>query len=103
MSDFSAKASALAVISSVEAEDQDKFDEAFKSVDDEVALLLERFLVEVVTGKYEVFRKEDGPKFHKNPHVARAVLRAWQRVSSARGRLAARMAFESVLSTRRSK
>jgi hypothetical protein len=104
VSELSAKAAALSVISAVEAGDVDKFDAAFKAVDDEASKLLERFLVEVATGKYEVFKKEDGPQFHSNPTFARAVLRAWQRVGNARGKMAARMAFETVIaSTRRQK
>lgn len=104
MPDFSSKASALAVISAVEQGDTDKFEQAFRGIDDESSKLLERFLVEVATGRYEIFRKEDGPQFHSNPNYARAVLRAWHRVGSARGRMGARMAFETVISTtRRSK
>lgn len=104
MSELSAKAAALSVITAVEDRDIEKFDQAFKAIDDEGSYYLEKFLVEVATGRYEVFRKEDGPQFHSNPNFARAVLRAWRRVGSARGKMAARMAFDSVISTpRRSK
>lgn len=103
MSDLSAKAIALSVIAAVEEGDLDKFDGAFKSVDDEATKLLERFLVETATGRYEMFSKEDGLKFAGNPNFARAVLRAWKRVGTARGKMAARMAFETVINTRRHK
>jgi hypothetical protein len=101
VSDLSAKSSALSVISAVEEGDVEKFDAAFKAVDEEAAGLLERFLVEVATGKYEVFTKNDGPLFHRNPTFARAVLRAWHRVSSSRAKIGARMAFETVIADRR--
>lgn len=101
MSDQALKALALSVISAVEMKDLDKFDQAFKAVDEEVAKFLERFLVEVATGRPEVFKKEDAPQFYSNPNFARAILRAWKRVGSASGKLAARMSFEAVISTPR--
>lgn len=104
MSGLSAKAAALAVVSAIEARDLDKFDQAFKAIDEEAVFYLERFLVEVATGKYEVFKKEDAPQLHGNPNFARAVLRAWHRVGNARGKMSARMAFETVFdSSRRTK
>jgi len=101
VSEQAAKVIALSVISAVESQDVDKFDQAFKGVDDLAAKLLERFLVEAATGKYDTFQKEDGPQFHSNPNFARAILRAWKRVGSASGKLAARMAFEVALSISR--
>lgn len=103
MPDSSGKVSALAVIRSVEEGDLDKFDQAFKNIDDECAALLEKFLVEVVTGKYEVFQKEDSPKFAANPGFARAILKSWSRVDNARGKMGARMAFETVIHSARRK
>ena len=104
MSELASKAAALAVIAALEARDLDKFDQAFKSIDDEAVEFLERFLIEVASGKYEVFKREDAPQFHSNPIFARAVLRAWQRVGNARGKMGARMAFETAIdSTRRNK
>lgn len=103
MADLSAKLAALSVISAVESRDQDKFDQAFKGIDEVAAKYLERFLVEVATGKYEFFQKEDAPQFHSNPNFARAILRAWKRVGSASARMAARMAFETALSISRRK
>lgn len=101
MSELSAKAAALSVITAVEDRDIEKFDQAFKAIDDEGSAYLEKFLVEVVTGRYEIFRREDGPHFHNNPNFARAILMAWRRVGSARGKMAARMAFDSAISTPR--
>lgn len=101
MADISTKQAALAVISAVEAGDSNKFEQAFKAVDDDVVDLLEKFLIEAATGKYEVFTKADAPHIASSPNYARAILRIWRRVGSARRRMAARMAMETMLTLSR--
>jgi hypothetical protein len=101
MADLSTKTAALAVIHAVESGDSDKFEQAFLSVDDDVVNLLEKFLVEVATGRYEVFTKQDAPHIASNPNYTRAILRIWRRVGSARRKMAARMAFETMLTLSR--
>ncbi len=103
MADFSSKAAALAVLSAVESGDTEKFNQAFSAVDDDAVAFLERFLVEAATGRYEMFSKSDAPNISTNPNYARAVLRAWRRVGSSRGKMAARMAFETILTLARRK
>jgi hypothetical protein len=93
VADFSSKAAALAVLAAVETGD----------VDDEAVSFLERFLIEAATGRYEMFKKSDAPNISTNPNYARAVLRAWRRVGSSRGKMAARMAFETILTLARRK
>lgn len=98
------KAAALSVIASIVAKDVDKFDQAFKSVDDEAVEFLEKFLVEAITGQHETFIKQDSPELYDNASFARAVLQAWKRVGNARGKMGARMAFEAAIeSIRRTK
>jgi hypothetical protein len=101
VSDLATKATVLSVIAAVEQGDVGKFDQAFKNVDDDSAKQLEKFLIEVVTDRFETFKREDGPKFVENPEFSRAVLRAWQQVSNARGKMGARMAFETAMTTTR--
>lgn len=101
MGEVSSKTKALAVISAVEEGNIDKFDQAFTAVDDNVVALLEKFLVEVATNKYEVFDRSDTPIISSDPNYARSVLRAWRRVSSARAKMSARMAFENIISISR--
>lgn len=101
MADLSSKTKALTIISAVEAGDVSKFDQAFATVDDDVVVLLEKFLIEVATGKYEVFGRKDSPTLAANPNYARAVLRVWRRVGNARMKMSARMAFESIISISR--
>lgn len=101
MADISSKTKALTIISAVESGDVSKFDQAFSTVDDDVVALLEKFLVEVAVNKYEVFSAQDAPTLSSNPNYARSVLRAWRRVGNARKKMAARMAFETIISISR--
>jgi len=101
MPEVSSKTKALAVISAVEEGNLDRFDQAFSAVDDNVISLLEKFLVEVATNKYEVFDQSDAPLLASSPNHARAVLRAWRRVGDARTKMSARMAFETIISISR--
>ncbi len=103
MADFSSKAAAMAVLAAVESGDVEKFNQAFSAVDDDAVSFLERFLIETATGRYEMFSKSDAPNISSSPNYARAVLRAWRRVGSSRGKMAARMAFETILTLARRK
>lgn len=101
MAEVSSKTKALSIINAVEEGNLDKFDQAFSGVDDNVVAMLEKFLIEVVTAKYEVFDKSDAPLLASNPNYARSVLISWKKVGSARAKMSARMAFEAITSISR--
>lgn len=92
-----AKATALAVLKSVESKDIMIFKRAFKGVDDLAARMIERGLLEAATGRWELFAPTDLPLFSKRPEVARRLSEALSQTGSARRSLSVRVVLEPVV------
>jgi DNA polymerase III delta prime subunit len=95
-SDVAAKATAISVLQSVEANDYVLFCQAYKGVDEKAANMIVTALEESSAQIWKIFNPDHLGAFNQRK-VALNILSMWSNVNSARPQLAVRTALESVM------